>query len=70
MTVFPAAPLGGKDEFLVAVEDATMAAMGAEVALEELMEESVPAVMVLCGEIMYLAPCHRHHAGCSPMVFQ
>ena len=33
-----------------------MAAMGAEAALEELMEESVPAVMVLCEEIMYLAP--------------
>ena len=50
MTVFPAAPLGGQDEFLVALEDATMAAMGAEAALEELIEESVPAVMVLCDE--------------------
>ena len=56
VTVFPAAPLGGQDEFLVALDDATMAAMGAEAALEELMEESVPAVMVLCEEIMYLAP--------------
>ena len=56
VTVFPVAPLGGQDEFLVALEDATMAAMGAEAALEELMEESVPAVMVLCEEIMYLAP--------------
>ena len=35
VTVFPAAPLGGQDEFLVALEDATMAAMGAEAALEE-----------------------------------
>ena len=32
-----------------------MAAMGADAALEELVEESVPAVMVLCEEIMYLA---------------
>ena len=47
-TVFPAAPLGGHDEFLVALDDATMAAMGAEAALDELVEESVPAVMVLC----------------------
>ena len=36
VTVFPAAPLGGQDEFLVALDDATMAAMGAEAALEEL----------------------------------
>ena len=46
MTVFPAASLGGQDEFLVALEDATMVAMGAEAALEELMKESVPAVKV------------------------
>ena len=45
MTVFSAAPLGGQDDFLVALDDATMAAMGAEAALEELMEESVPAVI-------------------------
>ena len=43
--------MSGRDEFLVALEDATMAVMGAEAALEELMEESVPAVMVLCEEI-------------------
>ena len=30
--------------------------MGAEAALEELMEESVPAIMVLCEDIMYVAP--------------
>ena len=59
VTVFPVAPLGGQDEFLVALEDATMAAMGAEAALEELMEESVPAVMVLCEVIMCLAPFGR-----------
>ena len=35
---------GRANEFLAAPEGATMAAMGAEAALEELMDESDPAV--------------------------